>query len=332
MNKIAIMSLVTAVAGFAAIASAQQPATPPATPAPPPAAPAPPQRDFSKTVIKPTDLGNNTYMLEGEGGNITVAVGKDAVLMVDSEFAPLHDRIKAAIENITKLPVKYLVNTHFHGDHTGGNALFHKDGAIVVAQINVRKRLAAGTTNGLTSLKTPPADADTLPTMTYTDRTVLQINGRHAVVLGHPRNAHTDGDTYVLFPDANVLSTGDIFTNNGHYPNIDFANGGNIKGMIAGIQTYLKLANDKTKIVPGHGALASKADLAAYLTMLTTARDRMAKLVKDGKSEADVVAAKPFADLDKTWAVSDQASTNFIRVVYHSLADKPGAATASAGH
>ena len=324
MNRIAIAALVTSVAGFAAIASAQQPAAPPA-------AAAPPQRDFSKTVIKPTDLGNNTYMLEGEGGNITVAVGKDAVVMVDSEFAPLHDRIKAAIENITKLPVKYLVNTHFHGDHTGGNALFHKDGATVVAQINVRQRLASGTTNGLTGAKTPPADADTLPTMTYADRTTLKIAGRHTVMLGHPHNAHTDGDTFVFFPDANVLSTGDIFTN-GHYPNIDFANGGNIKGMIAGAQTYLKLANDKTKIVPGHGPLATKADLAAYLTMLTTARDRMAKLVKDGKSEADVVAAKPFADLDKTWAASDQASTNFIRVVYHSLADKPGAKTASAAH
>ena len=160
--------------------------------------------------------------------------------------------------------------------------------------------------------------------MTYADRTTLKIAGRHTIMLGHPHNAHTDGDTFVFFPDANVLSTGDIFTN-GHYPNIDFANGGNIKGMIAGAQTYLKLANDKTKIVPGHGPLATKADLAAYLTMLTTARDRMAKLVKDGKSEADVVAAKPFADLDKTWAASDQASTNFIRVVYHSLADKPGA-------
>jgi cyclase len=321
MSRIATVTLAAAIAGFAGIAIAQQPAPPPATP----------QRDFSKTVIKTTDLGDNTYMLEGEGGNITVAVGKDDVLMVDSEFAPLHDRIKAAIDKITTLPIKYLVNTHFHGDHTGGNALFHKDGAIVVAQINVRKRLAAGTTNGLTGVKTPPAEADALPTKTYTDRMTLMIKGRHVIVLGHPKNAHTDGDTYVLFPDANVLSTGDIF-NNGHYPNIDFANGGNIRGMIAGAETYAKLANDKTKIVPGHGPLASKTDLANYITMLKTARDRMAKLIKEGKSEADVVAAKPFADLDTKWAASDQAATNFIRVVYHSLADKPGTATASAGH
>jgi cyclase len=318
MNKIVVLALAVAgfaVAGFAAAAHAQQPATPPA------AAPAAPQRDFSKTVIKPTDLGNNTWMLEGEGGNITLAVGKDAVVMVDSEFAPLHDKINAAIGTITKLPVKFLINTHFHGDHTGGDTLFHKDGAIVVAQINVRTRLAAGTTNGLTGAKTPPAEADGLPTKTYTDHMALPLNGRHVIALAHVQHAHTDGDTYVFFPDANVLATGDIFTN-GRYPNIDFANGGNINGMIAGAETYLKIANDKTKIVPGHGPLATKADLQTYLTMLTTARDRMAKLIKDGKNEADVVAAKPFADLDKTWAASDQASTNFIRVVYHSLADK----------
>jgi cyclase len=327
MIRIGSVAFVAVVIGLVASASAQQP---PPTPAPASQQPvqqaAQPQRDFSKTVIKTTDLGHNTYMLEGEGGNITVAVGKDAVLMVDSEFAPLHDRIKAAIEQITKEPIKYLVDTHFHGDHTGGNALFHKDGAIVVAQVNVRNRLAAGTTNGLTGAKTPPAEPDTLPTLTYKNDMILRFDGRKAL-LGHPKNAHTDGDTYVLFRDANVLSTGDIFTN-GHYPNIDFANGGNIKGMIAGAQTYMRLANDNTKIVPGHGALATKADLAAYLKMLETARDHMAKLVKEGKSEADVIAAKPFADLDTKWAASPQAATNFVRVVYHSLADKPGAKTA----
>jgi glyoxylase-like metal-dependent hydrolase (beta-lactamase superfamily II) len=321
MYGIASVALVAAVAGFAAVASAQQPVPAPLTPVPPP-------RDFTKTVIKTTDLGNNTYMLEGEGGNITVAVGRDGIVMVDSQFAPLHDRIKAAIEKISPLPIKYLINSHFHGDHTGGNALFHKDGATVVAEVNVRNRLAAGTTNGLTGVKTPPADADALPAKTYGYQLTLKLKGRRAIVIGHPKNAHTDGDSYVLFADADVLATGDIFAN-GRYPNIDFANGGNIKGMIAAVETYLGVADDKTKVVPGHGPLSSKADLTAYLTMLTTARDRMAALVKAGKSEADVVAAKPFADYDKKLGVTDQASTNFIRVVYHSLADKPGAKTAS---
>jgi cyclase len=285
----------------------------------PPAA-APPPPDFSKVEIKTTDLGDNVYMLEGQGGNITVAVAKNEIIMVDGEFAPLHDKIKAAIAAVSNLPIKYLINTHFHGDHTGGNEPFAKDGVTIVSETNVKTRLAAGTTNGLTGVKTPPAPEAALPSKTYTGSFKIRLPGRVAD-LKHIANAHTDGDTYVWFKTSNVLSTGDTFTN-GRYPNIDFANGGNIKGMIAAADTYLKLVNAKTRIVPGHGPLADKAALLEYRTMLTTARDRMAKLVKDGKSEDEVVAAKPFADLDAKWAPTDLASKNFIRVVYHSLADK----------
>src|SRR3984893_1699397 len=276
----------------------------------PPTSPPPPP-DFSKVEIKTTDLGDNCYMLEGEGGNITVAVAKDGIIMVDGQYAPLHDRIKAAIEAVSKQPIKYLVNTHFHGDHTGGNELFAKDGITVVAQINVKNRLEAGTSNGLTGDKTPPAPQGALPSDTYTNFSKIRLNGRVAD-LEHIANAHTDGDTYVWFKTANLLSTGDTFTN-GRYPDIDFANGGSIRGMIAATDIYLKLANAKTRIVPGHGPLADKAALAEYHKMLITARDRMAKLVKEGKSEADVVAAKPFADLDAKWAPTELASTNFIR-------------------
>ena len=285
---------------------------------PQPAAPAP--VDFSKVEIKTTDLGDKLYMLEGQGGNITVAVAKDGIIMVDGEFAPLHDKIKAAISTVSNQPIKYLINTHFHGDHTGGNAPFAKDGAIVVAEVNVKKRLATGTTNGLTGEKTPAAPQDALPAKTYTGNFKLRLQSRVAD-LKHAPNAHTDGDTYVWFKTANVLSTGDTFTN-GRYPNIDFANGGNIKGMIAATGAYLKLANDKSRIVPGHGPIADKAALTQYRTMLVTAHDRMEKLVKESKSEDQVVAAKPFADLDAKWAPTELASTNFIRVVYHSLADK----------
>src|SRR5882724_3032764 len=239
------MAAVATTLLWAGTSLAQQPA---ATPPPPP--------DFSKVEIKTTDLGDNMYMLEGQGGNITVAVAKDGIIMVDGQYAPLHDKIKAAIATVSNQPIKYLINTHFHGDHVGGNEPFA-----------------------------------------------------------------TDGDTYVWFKTANVLSTGDTFTY-GRYPNIDFANGGNIKGMIAATDAYLKLTNAKSRIVPGHGPLADKAMLTEYRTMLVTARDRMAKLVKDGESEDDVVAAKPFADLDAKWAPTELASKNFIRVVYHSLADK----------
>lgn len=282
---------------------------------------APPPPDFSKVEIKTTDLGDGVYMLEGQGGNITVAVARDGIIMVDGEFAPLHDKIKDAIVLVSKQPIKYLINTHFHGDHTGGNEPFAKDGATVVAEVNVKNRLAAGTTNGLTGVKTPPAAPDALPSKTYTGAFKIRLNGRVAD-LKHIANAHTDGDTYVWFKTANVLSTGDTFTN-GRYPNIDFANGGNIKGMIAATDVYLKLVNARTRIVPGHGLIADKAALIDYRTMLLTARDRMAKLVKDGKSEDDVVAAKPFADLDAKWAPTELAGKNFIRVVWHSLADRP---------
>jgi cyclase len=249
-------------------------------------------------------------------------VAKDEIIMVDGEFAPLHDKIKTAISAVSNLPIKYLVNTHFHGDHTGGNEPFAKDGATVVAEVNVKNRLAAGTTNGLTGVQTPPAPPAALPTKTYTGAYKIRLRGRVAD-LKHIAAAHTDGDTYVWFKTANVLATGDTFTN-GRYPNIDFANGGNnIKGMIAAADLYLKLTNAKTRIVPGHGPLADKAAQTEYRTMLVTARDRMAKLVTEGKSEDDVVAAKPFADLDAKWAPTELAGKNFVRVVYHSLADKP---------
>jgi cyclase len=307
MNRVSVAVIATAMA-LAGPACAQ---TPPAASPPP---------DFSKVEIKTTGLGDNVYMLEGQGGNITVAVTEGGIIMVDGQYAPLHDKIKAAIEAISKQPVKYLINTHYHGDHTGGNELFARDGVTVVAQDNVKKRLEAGTANGLTGAKTPPAPAGALPTDTYTNFSKIRLPGRVAD-LKHIPNAHTDGDTYVWFKTANVLSTGDTFTN-GRYPNIDFANGGNIKGMIAATDAYLKLTNARSRIVPGHGPLADKAVLTEYRTMLVTARDRMAKLVKEGKSEDDVVAAKPFSDFDTKWAPTELAAKNFIRVVYHSLADK----------
>jgi glyoxylase-like metal-dependent hydrolase (beta-lactamase superfamily II) len=310
MNRVGIAAVATIMA-LSAPVFAQQP----------PAAPPPP--DFSKVEIKTTALGDNIYMLEGQGGNITVAVAKDGIIMVDGQFAPLHDKLKAAVEAISNKPVKYLINTHYHGDHTGGNELFAKDGATVVAQVNVKNRLAAGTSNGLTGAKTPPAPPAGLPADTYTNFSKIRLEGRVAD-LKHIANAHTDGDTYVWFKTANVLSTGDTFTN-GRYPNIDFANGGNIKGMIAATDAYLKLVNARTKIVPGHGPLGDRAALIEYRTMLTSAHDRMAKLVKDGKNEDDVVAAKPFADFDAKWAPTELASNNFIRVVYHSLVAKPDA-------
>jgi cyclase len=240
--------------------------------------------------------------------------------MVDSQFAPMHDKLKAAIEKISPLPIKYLINTHYHGDHTGGDAAFHKDGATIVAQDNIRVRLAAGNApNGLTGAKMAAQPADGLPTDTYSGGTkTVQVGGRKAV-LNHVYNAHTDGDTWVYFDDANVLDTGDTFGNTGRYNTIDFANGGDIRGLIRAADAYIKVSNDQTKIVPGHGKLANKADMIAWREMLVTSRDRIQKLVNEGKTEQEVLAAKPLADLDAKWAANPEQAQNWTRMVYNSF-------------
>jgi glyoxylase-like metal-dependent hydrolase (beta-lactamase superfamily II) len=278
------------------------------------------ERDFSKVQIKTIDLGHNTYRLEGDGGNITVAVGTDGIIMVDGQFAPLHDRILAAIRAISPLPIKYLINTHFHGDHTGGNGPFQKnDGVTVVAQDNVRVRLAAGTTNGVTGLKTPPVAPEAVPKQTYTGGSItLEVGGRKAI-LTHVNNAHTDGDTWVYFPDANVLCTGDTMNNNHRYQTIDFANGGDIRGAIRATEAFLKVANDDTKVMTGHGPLAKKSDIAEFNAMLKTARERIEKLFKEGKSEEEVIALRPLKDLDEKWAADDKGAIAYLKMVYGSF-------------
>ncbi|HLH98574.1 MAG TPA: MBL fold metallo-hydrolase [Xanthobacteraceae bacterium] len=276
--------------------------------------------DPSLAEIKTTDLGRKTYMLEGQGGNILVVVGDDGIIMVDAELAPLHDKISAAITDNSNLPIKYLVDTHFHGEQTGGNAPFHRDGAIIVAQDNVRVRLLAGTTNGLNYNKSPPASADAIPTETYVGGTkTVAVRGREAL-LTHATNAHTDGDSWIYLADADVIFTGDLFYNNGRYPMIDYANGGDIRGMVRANEAFLKLAKPGTKIASSRGsAVAGRAEVMAFRDMLAKARDRMAEIVRKGMSEEEAIAAKPFADLDAQWAGSERDAVNFVRVAYNSF-------------
>src|SRR5262245_34000843 len=311
MTRIGLAALAATTLLIAGAASAQQQPAPPS---------APPLIDWAKIEIKTTGLGNNTYMLTGQGGNITVAVGSEAIIMVDGQFAPLSEKIKAAIKAISPLPVKYLVNTHFHGDHTGGNENFAKDGVTVVAHDNIRVRLAAGTINGLTGGKTPPRPAAFLPAETYFGGTrTLEVGGRKAQ-LTYVANAHTDGDTWVYLADANVLATGDTMNNFKRYQSIDFANGGDVRGVVRAMDAFLKVADDNTKVVPGHGPLARKADITAFRDMLVTSRDRIEKLFNEGKSEEEVVALKPLADLDAKWAAENpQLAINHTRNVYNSF-------------
>jgi glyoxylase-like metal-dependent hydrolase (beta-lactamase superfamily II) len=276
--------------------------------------------DPSLAQIKSTDLGRKTYMLEGQGGNILVVIGDDGIIMVDAELAPLHDKIKTAIAESSNLPIKYLVDTHFHGEQTGGNAPFHRDGAIIVAQDNVRLRLLAGTTNGVSYNKSPPAPADAIPTETYVGGTkTVTIRGREAL-LTHATNAHTDGDSWIYLADADVIFTGDLFYNNGRYPTIDFSNGGDIRGMVRANEAFLKLATAETGIASSRGgAVAGRAEVAEFRDMLATARDRMAAMIDKGVTEAEAVARKPFADLDAKWAGSERDAANFVRMAYNSF-------------
>ena len=286
-----------------------------------PCLPPTPVPDFANAAITTTDLGHRIYLLEGVGGavggNVTVAVGDDGVIVVDDMFAQLHGKLKAAIAAVTSQPVRYVVNTHFHRDHTGGNEAFVKDGAVIVAHENVKRVLAGGSRNGLNCAMTPPAPELALPKETYQDKLTLRLGGRSAQ-LRHPVDVHTDGDTTLYFADANVLVAGDLVFY-GRYPNIDFLYGGSINGMIRGTDELLQFTKEDTKIVPGHGPAGSKAMLRAYRAMLAEARERIARLKAAGKSEEEVVAAKPTADYDAKFGVNERAIGNFLRVVYRSL-------------
>ena len=236
--------------------------------------------------------------------------------MVDGQFAPLSDKIKAAIKAISPLPIKYLINTHFHGDHTGGNANFAKDGVTVVAHDNIRVRMAAGTIAGIKIAPQPP---EALPKQTYVGGSfTLDIGGR-TVRLSHVANAHTDGDTWVYFEDANVLSTGDTFNNRKRYQLIDFSNGGDVRGMVRANAAFLNVSNDSTKIVPGHCGLANRTAVVEYHAMLVTASERIGKLHRDGKTEKEVIELRPLRDYDATWADNDAAAIANTRNVYNSF-------------
>jgi glyoxylase-like metal-dependent hydrolase (beta-lactamase superfamily II) len=286
-----------------------------------PCLPPTPTPDFANAVIKTTDLGNRTYLLEGAGGtvggNVTVAVGDDGVIVIDNMFGQMYGRIRAAIAGVSAQPVRYVVNPHYHRDHTGGNEAFGKDGAVIVAHENVRRVLASGSRNGLNCAVTPPVPEAALPKQTYKDSMTLKLTGRTAE-LGHSVDVHTDGDTTIYFADANVLVAGDLVFY-GRYPNVDFVYGGSIDGMIRGVDELMGFAKEDTRIVPGHGPAGSKTMLRDYRTMLAEARERIAKLKAAGKSEEEVVAARPTADYDAKFGVNERAIGNFLRVVYRSL-------------
>jgi len=276
-------------------------------------APAMAQRDFSKVVIKTTQLAPNFYVLEGDGGTIGILTGPDGIVMVDSQFAPLSERILAAIKQVSDGRIRYLVNTHLHGDHVGGNENMAKEGAVIFARHNLRARLAKQgiQSNGVPNVPAPP---QSLPVVTYDALTVINANGEAVQLIPVPA-AHTDGDTMVFFPKANVLMTGDFYRSLG-YPNIDRNNGGSIAGMLAGFDAILKLTSAETKIVPGHGAVADKSAVAAHKDIMIAVRDRLFALVKDGKTLEEAIAAKLTADFDARVPGAADTSARFITQMY----------------
>ena len=219
-------------------------------------------QDMKEVQIEIVPVNENVYMLQGAGGNIGVLTGEDGIFMIDDKFAELSDIILTKLKTLSDQPVKYLVNSHHHGDHTGGNLNFQEDGALIFAHENVRKRLKADTTK-----------TNGLPIVTFNERINLHINGND-IMVAHVHHAHTDGDALIYFPQSNVLHTGDTFFN-GMFPYIDLQSGGSIDGDIKAAETGISLINENTKIIPGHGAIANLADYKAYLKMLKTIRENV---------------------------------------------------------
>lgn len=278
--------------------------------------PAAAQRDFSGVEIKTTELGGGVYMLQGAGGNIGLSVGEDGAFVIDDQFAPLAEKIVGAIGEITDQPVAFVVNTHWHGDHTGGNEAMSGLGAHIVAHDNVRKRLKEGLAREGGSV-TPPAPDAALPVITFSHSMSFYWNGRD-IKVWHPNNAHTDGDAIIFFKDANIVHMGDVFFNGG-YPYIDLDSGGDMDGYIATHEKVLAKIDDETKIIPGHGPLASKADLQKTVDMLKDVRSRVRSLIDDGMSEDEIVAADPLADLNPDWGQGFINGERMARTAYRAL-------------
>src|SRR5215471_11045624 len=261
------------------------------------------QPDFSKVEIKVTKVAGSVYMLEGSGGNIGVCAGEDGIVIVDDQFAPLANKIKQALKGISDKPLKFVINTHFHGDHTGGNPEFSSE-ATIIAQENVRKRLKEGGVVGGNEVK--PAAKEALPVVTFSERATVHVNGEDIRAI-HCPHGHTDGDSVIFFPKANVVHMGDDFVTYG-FPFVDANSGGTVNGMIEGCEKVLGMTPPDVKIIPGHGPLSKAEDLRKFVDMLKDTRELVATAAKAGKTaqqmKEDHLLAK-YEDLGKGFIKTD---------------------------
>jgi len=287
-------------------------------------------QEDAKIKIRSQPLADNVYMLSGAGCNHALLVGDDGTLLTDTDMGQFSGKLLAAIKETTDKPVRYVVNTHWHFDHVGGNKDLVKKGATLIAHQNVRKRMSSEQILGRLGTRVPPSPPEALPQITFAKELTLHFSGEDVRII-RLQPAHTDGDSLVFFPKANVLHTGDIFFNNG-YPFIDVNAGGSIDGMIQAVDRALSLVNDDTKIIPGHGKLSNAAELRDYREMLATVRGRIKKLIKKGKSLEEVLAEKPTKDLDEKWARGGMKPDVFVGVVYDGLTrTNPASQPAGAG-
>jgi cyclase len=278
------------------------------------AAPAVAQTNYDTVQVRPQNLAPGVYMLTGAGGNIGLAVGEDAVFVIDDQFAPLTPKILAAIAAITPKPVRFVVNTHWHFDHTGGNENMGKTGAVIVAHDNVRRRMAAGQLIEAVGRTEPPAPKVALPVVTFAEGVTFHINGDSVAVI-HMPPAHTDGDALIYFTKANVLHTGDMFVSAG-LPFVDLSSGGSINGVIGAADRVIAMTNAATKIIPGHGPLADRARIMAWRDALVALRDRMRTEVRAGKTVEQVLAANIAAPYASQFPGGHE---RFIRILHQEL-------------
>jgi glyoxylase-like metal-dependent hydrolase (beta-lactamase superfamily II) len=265
----------------------------------------------------PTALSPTVTMIKGRGGNIAVSSGEDGVFIIDDQIKPLTDQLLAAIRKISDQPIRFVINTHYHGDHVGGNETLGSSGSVIIAHDNIRERMTTDQFSHFFGETTPAWPKESLPVVTFSDQVTLHFNGESVEVRHVPRG-HTDGDSIVYFPDSNVLHMGDIMFN-GLYPFIDLDGGGGIQGMIAGVESGMELADGETRVIPGHGPLTDLAGLREYHAFLTRARDNVQALIDQGMSLQQAVDAKPTAEWDeilgKVWITPEQLVT----FIYNSL-------------
>jgi cyclase len=267
-------------------------------------------QDYSQVQVKATPITPTVWMLTGAGGNMGLSVGEDSVFLIDDQFAPLAPKIRAAVAAITPRPVQFVLNTHYHFDHTGGNEALGSQGALIVAHDNVRRRMSTEQLISFIGATQAASPKTALPVITVPAGISFHINGDEVHAF-HVPNAHTDGDLIVHFRQGNVVHMGDTFFN-GFYPFIDTAAGGTAAGMVAAADRVLALATEQTRIIPGHGPLADKATLKAHRDMIATVAQRIGEMRRAGKTDTEIIAAAPSADFDATYGKGFIKADRFI--------------------